>query len=483
MAERFQAAGDFIIEELRLVTSNNVEVNLIPQVIGLTLFESITDMSVSGTIAIQDPVNLVSAGPIIGQEYLHLKIKTPLFDNEGANIDFKDNAFFVHTVSKRQQLSNGVQGFVLSFVSAELVKNQRLKVTKKLEGTWSDIVEDMLLKEIKTGKRVVIEDSVGSKKIIAPNMRPLDIAVMSARQAVAVHKAQPTFLFYESLKGFNFRSLTSLYNEPALLEYTTSVAGGVTHNNTRGENTGLIDTYRDLSSILDYEIVNNNDSLTNYRIGMYGSQLIVHDILSKSFITQVYNYHDSFDNEEHIVAGGSEGKPEYPFVSDIMVDDEDGGRRVSDFPARTFLLPTSLVNGSDSQHITQNGSFSYSGYDPQTWIQRRHSQMLQLESGLNINIVVHGNTLINVGNKVNLNIPYTAAIKSGGKDQNDKFYSGPFLVKKIRHEFDMVSSPRKHQMYMSLVKDSLEEKLGAGGPTEPSKDIQQPLEYDYEVSE
>ena len=306
-------------------------------------------------------------------------------------------------------------------------------------------------------------------------MRPLDIAVMSAKQAVALHKSQPTFLFYESLKGFNFRTLSSLYNEPPRMDYTPNVAGMLT-------NRGIIDVIKELNTILDYEIINNNNSISNYRTGLYGSELIVHDILNKSFISQVYNYHDNFDNEEHIVGGGSEGKPEYPFISDIMIQDENDGLRVSDFPARTFLLPTSLVNGSDSQHITPKGSFSYSGYDPQTWVQRRHSQMLQLENGFNINIVVHGNTLVSAGNKVDVNIPYTAAVKASGKDQNDKFYSGPFLVKKIRHEFDMTSSPRKHKMYMNLVKDSLEEKLGAGGPTEPSKDIQQPLEYDYGYS-
>ncbi len=137
-------------------------------------------------------------------------------------------------------------------------------------------------------------------------------------------------------------------------------------------------------------------------------QIATHSQLSKSFNKQIYNYHDSFAGEEHIVGGGSDGKPEYPLISDIMVENEDGGRRVSDYPARTFLLPTSLVNGSDSQHITPNGSFSYSGYDPQKWVQRRHSQMLQLENGFNINIVVHGNTLVSAGNKVDVNIPYTA---------------------------------------------------------------------------
>ena len=70
-------AGDFIIEELILITSNNLAVDLTASVMGLTLYESIVDMTVTGTIALYDSVNLASYGPIIGQEYLHLKIKTP----------------------------------------------------------------------------------------------------------------------------------------------------------------------------------------------------------------------------------------------------------------------------------------------------------------------------------------------------------------------------------------------------------------------
>ena len=46
---------------------------------------------------------------------------------------FSENAFFVNAVSKRQQIGNNIQGIVLSFVSAELIKNQRLKVSKKLD--------------------------------------------------------------------------------------------------------------------------------------------------------------------------------------------------------------------------------------------------------------------------------------------------------------------------------------------------------------
>ena len=77
MAKGIQSAGEFEIEELKLVTTSGLEVDLTTSVIGLTLYEDIFSMTISGTIAIADSANLASYGPLLGQEYLHLKIRTP----------------------------------------------------------------------------------------------------------------------------------------------------------------------------------------------------------------------------------------------------------------------------------------------------------------------------------------------------------------------------------------------------------------------
>ena len=87
--------------------------------------------------------------------------------------------------------------------------------------------------------------------------------------------------------------------------------------------------------------------------------------------------------------------------------------------------------------------------------------MIQLENALQVNIMTHGNTLINAGDKVILNLPYTAVVKPAGNEKFDRFYKGPFLIKRIRHDFIMNSSPKRHRMYMNLVKDSLEERIFA----------------------
>jgi hypothetical protein len=463
-AEGAYTAGDFIVDKLLLVTTSGMEIDLIKSYMGITLYEDIFSMTITGKISIMDAANIASHGPLLGQEYLHLKIRTPNFTEKSDIIDFSKNAFLVYSISKRQNIGNGIQGYVLSFASQELVKNQRIKVTQSLIGPWSDIVKKMLVDYLDTKKKITIEPSTGVKKFVAPNMRPLDLIVLGTKQAISTFKGEPTYLFYETLKGFNFRTLTSLYDEPSLLEYVPFEPGtNIIPDGQPGA--GTIDVHKELRTVLDYSIVSNNDNIVNYRTGMFGSQLITHDIISKSYQTNVYNYFDNFPNELHIVSGGTEGREEFPILSELFVDEK--GKRASDFPARTFMMPTSLTGGVDSQHTTENNTNPYMAYDPHKWVQRRNSQMMQLENGLNVNISVYGNTLINAGDKVLLSLKFATTIKGPRNETRDRFYRGPFLIKRIKHEFFNMEIPQ-HKMEMSLVKDSLEEILEDSGPSEPS---------------
>ena len=470
-AEGAYTAGDFLVDKLLLVTTSGMEIDLIKSFMGITLYEDIFSMTITGKISIMDAVNIASHGPLLGQEYLHLKIRTPNFKEKSDIIDFSKNAFLVHSISKRQNIGNGIQGYVLSFVSQELVKNQRIKVTQSLIDPWSDIVKKMLVDYLDTKKKITIEPSTGVKKFVAPNMRPLDIVVLGTKQAISIFKGEPTYLFYENLKGFNFRTLTSLYDQPPLMEYVPFEPGTNVIN-------GMVDVHKELRTVLDYSIVSNNDYIVNYRTGMFGSQLITHDIVSKSYQSQVYNYHDNFTNESHIVGGVTEGREEFPIVSELFVDEK--GKRASDFPsARTFLMPTSLAGGVDSQHTTENNTNPYMAYDPHKWLQRRNSQMMQLENGLNVNISVYGNTLISAGDIVELNLKFATTIRGPRDETRDKFYRGPFLIKRIKHDFLNMEIPQ-HKMKMSLVKDSLEEELSDAGLIEPSAETGGGVdEYEY----
>ena len=92
--------------------------------------------------------------------------------------------------------------------------------------------------------------------------------------------------------------------------------------------------------------------------------------------------------------------------------------------------------------------------------------MNQLDKGLVINIATHGNTSINAGDIVKLDVPHIAAYKTGAKPKNDRFFQGVFMIKRIKHEFSFTD--KKHTSFITLVKDSLAEKL------EGPKDLKEP---------
>ncbi len=456
MAEGLTGAGDFELEVLDLVTVSGMRIDLTASCIGITIFEDIFSLALTGTIALTDSFNLPSHGPILGQEYLYLKIRTPSFpDATTTAIDFSENVFLIHSISTRKPIADGVQGYVLSFASQELIKNQRLKVTQSLTGSWSDLVEQMLRdnKYLNTTKNVLIERTAGVKRFVSPNIRPLDVVVLATKQAISQKGGEPTFLFYETFDGFHFRSLASLYNKLPSFLFKTVQPGANPPLGRRG------DIAKQMETILGYEIVNNNDTIVGYRTGMYGSKLITHDIVNKTYRINRYNYHDNFTNEPHIVSGTTAERSEYPFVSELYVNQEG---RVSDYLGRTFVMPETNSSSNkerDSQHITTANTSPFNSYSPQSWVQRRNSQMLQLENAFNINLKVHGNTMIRVGNVVTVKIPYVQATSVKKEEPFDKFYNGPFLIKRIRHDFSMTETPPKHTMSMNLVKDSLEEQL------------------------
>lgn len=445
MAE-IRSVGDFNLATAEVITSAGLKINIKPNIIQIDIFEDMTRNSIAGEILLQDSGGFVSEGPIIGQEYLRLKIQTPSLTNERDIIDFTKNVFVINSVSSRSEVANNVSVYLLSFSSSEIFKNQRTKITGSLTGTYSDIVKQML-DRVNCQKTIFLEPTRGVKRITVPNLRPFEViqmALQSASSAIS-DNFSPSYVFFETFEGYNFRSLASLYAQPISQEYTNFVPGGQVKD-------GIVNIETELKNIIDYEIVDNSNTLYNHTTGVLASKLIVHNIYSKSFKEYTYNYFDNFDDEKHITSYHDGNQ--FPIFSDVAI--EKDGSRNSDFPARTFL--TSISEGeTDVNNTTLDGTEPFVAPDPQNTLQERSSTINQLERGLILNISTHGNTSIHAGDIVRVDIPLVASIKTQKNRKNDRFYQGVFLVKKVKHEFDFTIN--KHASILTLVKDSLSEKL------------------------
>ena len=441
-----QNAGDFELIKAELITSSGMVIDLSDSIINITFFEDTGMTAVTGNLLVQDAAGLSSIGPIIGQEYLKLKIRTPTLTDEDQIIDYTENVLIVNSLDGRKEVSDKVQAYALHFTTSELVINQRTKVSRSLKGSYSDIVK-IMLGEVNCKKKVYVEPTSGNKRIVAPNVRPFDIIKMATKEAVSKFFSNSSYLFFETLKGYHFRSIASLYGQPSKQEYTSYIKGTGTNKG------GSEDVQRELGNILDFEIVDSGNTLVNYTTGVYASNLIVHDIFSKSYKKYQYGIFNNFRKEKHIT---SHHKPDdFPIFSHLAVDDK--GRTVEDFPARTFVTSASIGSGFDAQHTTENNTSPYTPPNAQDWLQSRTSQLIQLEQGLVSNILTHGNTIVSAGDIVKLDIPYNASFKTTKNEKNDRFFKGMFFVKRLRHDFDFTN--KKHETLMTLVKDSIEDSL------------------------
>ena len=309
-----KSGGEFNILQADLILSTGKVVGLKASIIALTIFENINEDSLTGNLLMQDAFNLASFGPIIGQEYLKLKIATPSLSGEDNIMDYTDNSFMVTSLSDRSEIGNGVQASMLNFVSREFVVNQRSRVRRTLVGTYSDIVETMLRNDLDSAKKFYNEPSVDSKKIIAPNIMPFGVIGMATKNAVSKKYNDATYMFFENTRGFNFRTLGNMYSKAPVMTYEYTIPGTRTKD-------GVRDIIQELSAIENYRITSSPDTIYNYTTGIYSSELIVHDIISKSYKTHTYNYINNFDNERHIDQFGK-NKKAYPLVNTLSLTKE-----------------------------------------------------------------------------------------------------------------------------------------------------------------
>jgi len=450
-SETISQAGDFKVDAVSITTSTGLVVDLLGSVMHITFFESLENAAISGNILLTDHVNLVAIGPIIGQEFIKLKLRTPGMSGENGVIDFSKNVLVVTSMKTRDNIGNGQQAVLLEFSSAEMLKDQRTKLNSSYEGTCSELFRKIMRSDLDCTKELFVEPSEGIKKIVFPNVRPIHAIHMLKRQAIARDGLNSPYIFYEDLKGFHFRSLASMYATPSVMKYTTSIAGSKPAN-----------VFEDLRTVLSHQIIGNGDTLLSQRLGAYGSNLTIYDTFAKKQTRQQFNYLDSFSKISHAnsLVGGRAGKS-FPLVNSSPIEPSS---RISDFPAKSFLVPTARFHDADgvdqgtiNYHNTETGNYPYVGGDTKKWLQVRESMLTQLEFGITANLEVHGNTLVSAGDMIEFNLPTQTAAKTEKNEKYDFFFNGQFLIKKIRHDFDF--GQMRHEMVLSVVRDDLAVEL------------------------
>ena len=124
--ERLQKAGDFILDGVLIVGSSGIRVNIIDQVQELNIYESIDSPYISGNILMSDSSGIAESLPLLGQERLLFKLRTP---SHTGSIDFNNYHAIVYNVEKRFSSSDREHIILMNWTTLDHLKSARTKIS------------------------------------------------------------------------------------------------------------------------------------------------------------------------------------------------------------------------------------------------------------------------------------------------------------------------------------------------------------------
>jgi len=429
-------AGEFTLKEMKLLTSSGVVIDIRKMTQSIEIFENIMHPSLTGNITLLDIDNVIENAPILGQEYMSLKIDTPTLEEE--EFDFSENVFAVYKIVNKEEVSNDAQIFTLSFCSPEFLRNNRTRISKSYTDTIDKTVENILRDSrfINTKKKLFLETTSGVRKVLAPNVRPFTFINDLKDEALSAKSYSPHYYFFETTRGFHFKSLDSMYAAGTVGNYNTgdleSFRSGEKKANEEGE----------YARVLEFQVNSNSDMLLNVRGGLLGSNIIEYNIFGKSFDKKTFSYFNDFESFPRI--------DENPIYNNTKIDENDN--TIGDFTdARIHLHPVSSdAESIDKQYSDENNDYLYATNKFNDSILQKESKNLELKFGVNISMKITGSTTIAVGDMIELQIPVTGRIH---EKEDNEYMSGKYLITELRHMFSTVD--KKHEIALVASKDSL----------------------------
>jgi hypothetical protein len=191
--------------------------------------------------------------------------------------------------------------------------------------------------------------------------------------------------------------------------------------------------------------------------GMFGGKVIEHNIFNKKFKVKTFNY---FEDEQFEAYDRIEDNRVY---STNIAGSLNNMQNEEVTNSRIHLIPIS----KDKNDFDANYELKGTPDRKYETLLDRQSRFVEILEGISINMEVHGQTTLAVGDMVNISLPTFGDDDDG--DEN-KFYSGRYMIKRLRHRF--ANTSRMHTISMEVVKDgfpetinSLEDEVSKNSPT------------------
>ena len=399
--------------------------------VSIDFFQDVLSPAVTGKIIIMNSmtnikddqgasVTLYEGLKLRGGEKVEIDIEPN--DPDNLRLDYTSRPMYISGVSELTRMALK-QYFTLNLFTKEAYDNETkfLEKAYSKEAKISDHVNNILIENFPTSVINKIDSATNTYGFIGNQMKPFAGVTRLASKSVPEgsgtggNSATAGFFFYQTPKGFNFRSIDSLMKEEPKAQYTYSEVSS-------SDETCDFKSTPELSSnrykIEDFHVSKNQNLVRNLRQGVYASAKKFFNPVDftvtppqeffsgDKYIRGVSNLGQAFDPQDISLAGDSLSFTNVP--SRILNEVYDIG----------------TVEKEVNQEPTQN---------PDEFLAQRKMRYNTLFTQ-DLNIQVSVNTNLEAGDLVKCLFPKTQECPTDDIDQDQ--LSGLYMIKEIRHHFD-----------------------------------------------
>ena len=369
-------------------------------------YESLDSPTIALTVTFIDIDQVISREGITGGEYIDVTVKIGGFD------DFK------LTSEKHKLMLNSVRNVItetnkqiatLEFITVESIINETARVNKKYAGNVTGTVKELLktdTKGIQTSKNLESDEAANSYAFVGNLKRPLDTIQWLCPKAQSSTK-NFGFLFFETLDGYNFKSIEKLLDQDSV-RYT--------HTDRPMEGS---------FKIMQNNLNQTNDIGMNLRLGMYANRTTYVDIENQNVDIVDFDI-TQLDLKKPVKL--LDGIEKHPTRLMLRVNDYGASQKGS---KKEDTVPESELDVYQNKSYIRNNVL--------------FSQSLQISIPINPDL--------RAGNVIDVRLPVKKGDGSSGESEqgNEKSNdpSGRYLISELRH----LLGGGKSETQLTLIRD------------------------------
>jgi hypothetical protein len=371
------------------------------------IYESIFNSVVSGHIIIKDATNQLSKLCLSGTEFIFISF---IKDEYSAPYEKTFRIYKISDVALKNNTTTIT--YRIDFCSEEFILDHQIRISKSYKGFYNvQIAADILVNYLGVNpEKITLEQTlVPHDDFIIPNLKPFEALNMLTAFSFN-NNLTSAFLFYETVSGYKFQSLESLFN----VDDVKTIY--LRPQNVSNEE----DSLAGMDYISDFNITQLFNVLQTMSTGGYSSSMIKMDLVNQN-VNSVFS--DPVNSTPITLLNSY-----LPF--------NDAKNRFNN----------TLIDGSAYSRYYLNIK---GGLIDKIMLQRAHQ--LALLNNYKIHVTIAGDTNYEAGQVINVDFPYLQPINEAEETQQDPYKAGRHLLTAVRHRI----LENKYICYLELCKDSV----------------------------